>query len=108
MPARLFVSPPNYSLAPPNQVEFFFSFFFFLFFFFFFFFFFPFFRFNLNRCRTMARPSHARRPLCCPRPSCLVVPMHWSSVRSTHTLHAHPLTLLLPPGSTTRWVFLFY
>src|SRR6266702_4049669 len=32
MPARLFVSsPPDYSLAPPNQVEFFFSFSFFLF-----------------------------------------------------------------------------
>src|SRR6266702_4575620 len=32
MPARLFVSsPPDYSLAPPNQVEFFFSFFSFLF-----------------------------------------------------------------------------
>ncbi len=45
-------SPP-YSLAPPKQDEFFS---------------FPFFRFN----RTMTRPSHARRPLRCSRPTRLV------------------------------------
>ena len=56
---------------------------------FFFFFFFPFFCFNLNRCRTTVHPSHARRPLRYPRPSCLVVPMHWSSVLSTHASRAH-------------------
>src|SRR6266571_8125502 len=94
MPARLFVSsPPDYSLAPPNQVEFFFSFSF------------PLFRFNLNRCRTTARPSHARRPLRCPRPSRLVVSMHRSPVLSTRASRAHSLPPLLPPGSTTRWVF---
>ena len=40
-------------LAPPKQDEFFS---------------FPFFRFN----RTMTRPSHACRPPCCSRPTCLV------------------------------------
>ena len=45
--------PPPYSLAPPKQDEFFS---------------FPFFCFN----RTTMRPSHACRPLCCSRPTCLV------------------------------------
>ena len=49
-------SPP-YSLAPPKQDEFFS---------------FPFFRFNLNRYRTMAHPSHVCRPLRCPHPTCLM------------------------------------
>src|SRR6266702_1502029 len=66
-----------------------------------FFFLFPFFCFNLNCCRTTAHPSHACRPLRCPCPSRLVVPMHQSSVLSTHASHAHSLLLPLPPGSTT-------
>src|SRR6266702_3692266 len=75
---------------------------------FFFLFFLPFFRFNLNRCRTTARPSHARRPLRYPRPSRLVVPMHRSSVLSTHASCAHSLPPPLPPRSTTRWVFFYF
>ncbi len=45
--------PPPYSLTPPKQDEFFS---------------FPFFRFN----RTMTRPSHTCRPLCCSHPTCLM------------------------------------
>src|SRR6266702_68050 len=100
-PARLFISHPSRHrptthLLHQTKLSFFF------------FFFFPFFRFNLNRCRTTARPSHARRPLRCPRPSRLVVPMHRSSVLSTHASCAHSLPPPLPPGSTTRWVFFYF
>ena len=72
------------------------------------FFFLFFFCFNLNHCRTTACPSHARRPLHCPCSSRLVVPMHRSSVLSTHASRAHSLPPPLPPGSTTRWVFFYF
>src|SRR6266702_1839541 len=100
MPARLFVSHPSchcptIHLLHQTKLRFFF------------FFSFPFFCFNLNHCRTMAHPSHTCRPLCCPHPSCLMVPMHQSPMLFTHTLHAHSLLPPLPPGSTIRWGFFF-
>src|SRR6266702_7306988 len=100
MPARLFVSHPSchcptIHLLHQTKLRFFF------------FFSFPFFCFNLNHCRTMAHPSHTCRPLCCPHPSCLMVPMHQSPMLFTHALHAHSLLPPLPPGSTTRWGFFF-
>src|SRR6266702_731616 len=70
--------PPPYSLAPPKQDEFFS---------------FPFFR-------TMTHPSHACRPLCCSRPTCLVA--HRLFSRACHSCFAcrcpyYHLALLAKP-----------
>src|SRR6266702_1431043 len=96
MPARLFIShpscPPTTHLLHQTKLSFFF---FFLFLF----------SFSTLIFSGQQHVPHAHRPLCCPCPSYLVVPMHQSPMLSTHASHVHSLPPPLPPGSTTRWVF---
>src|SRR6266702_977695 len=98
MPARLFVSSlPDYSLAPPNQVEFFFSFFSFLFFF-----------FTLTFAEQRGVPQPHAGPVTppvphaswfpCPSPLCFPLTLHM------HTPCHRPYHL----APLLRWVFFIF